>query len=1583
MKTHRFLLFTLIFALILTIPASLALAVPIPTVTLSGGGNVPIGSSFSVTATFDNTDAADTGYGPFIDIYLPVNGADGAGNTSLPLDGVDFVGASYLGASVTTVVQTFPDTPLGGTGPDGTTCGASETPLAHPYAVNTSHQALTVCGTPGDKLVTVQLPFGSFTPSQPPASVTLDLQLHDFADLGTPLTLYARGGFQFGDDPLDNPCCDPSRLLPASSTPSSWPGTTTVTPTLMELSKSLAAPEGETATGPNYPRTYTVTVTVPAGQTVNNVNVTDYFDDNIIITNVTNITAGGSVTSLGGGAPAYPYGPAPFSSPNNELVVNFPSVSGTASFDVEFYVPDLDASASSVINPTTGDDVTTENRVSATGSWTPTDPRDSATPITINGTCPGCPPAVTLTDKSIAIQKSSAIVVNAGNSGVTPNDVIEYTLNFQISDYFTFGDIEINDIISDGQRFDNTFPPTFTISDRVQTLAGTFTVTTVSTPTTCSAVAPNDMIVDTSQIGNDTNPATDGSTSLTFCVSQALINDGAADGILQGGYTQGNSSTPATGTITYRVVVQDQFSDTYPSGDPSVDHGDVLNNTVTISGTVRDNTTITTTVGNESDTSGVSLSISQGALTKSIYQINGAAPSGNPPEVFPGDVVTYRLQYQMPSSDFEDFNITDFLPLPVFDVADPDQVGGPGPAWVFNGTPSATAPAPGTAHPHTADTFFANCIAVGGATCLDTDSSGTGDSNVPVMTIDATSNSINFQFGDFDDPSNVDTVIDILFSVTVSTDPFADSLFLTNQAQAGEGSTNSGTATSTDIIQIELREPSLSMDKGVIATDSTVLAPLFTPAQRGPGSMTINPSGNNPSWTGTVDTNGLSAAPINSDLSDVDAGDLVTFAIVLENSGGQGAFDIQVKDTLPPGFVIPSGPLGLNLQVRRGDGSNLSTAPVSGTAIHPSGLFDDGIEILDLPGPEPACQPASPTSGQNIIIVTYDLQVAPGVEPGELILNQAEVRNYSNQDGGQNFLDDGSGGVDPLTDDASTTILNTTLNKTSPASNAAIGETYQYTITANIPEGQMSNAQVVDNLTGLAFVQCDSITPSSGDLSTSVGGGFAGICSSPTVTNNGQTVTFDFGTLTNSNTDNATAETLTITYTVVALNTNANTNGSILDNSATLSWDTPTQSVSASAPDVTVVEPQINITKTFAPDTGDAGDSSTVTIAINNSGTSTAYDIVVSDVVPTDMTYSGGTLATTCAGATTDDSDPDASVGGLPDGLTVSIPSLANGASCNITFDVTIDGTASPTQVITNTADVTWTSQPGSPNNTTYNANGVERTGDNANPGELHDYTNSANDNYTVDNVALQKTLITSSETFTGDTQDGSPGNERPLAIGEIVTFQLAMTVPEGTSTAVFMRDTLVPGLQYVPNSTEIATVNGTNVTIQGMPTAQDMPTFIAVPDDNNGVPTDLGTVRYDSGTGLVEINLGNITNTDTNNAQAEQVIIRFDALVLNNNANNLGQIWQNNFRVEENGSTIGTSNDVGVIIVEPQLSVTKTATPDTGDAGDTISYSIVVTNANGANNTTAFDVRITDTLPAGLINMSGVTITPAGGASG
>ena len=1540
-------------------PAAANPAAGIPSVALGVPGTVFIGDSFTFTVTFDNTSGVDAGYGPFIDLIFPVNGADGAAGTDIP-DGIDFTGATFLGAPLTDVELPFPDADLGGPGTTG--C------VNHPYARDTTGAYVQVCGTAGDKLVVLQLPFGSFTPTQPQAVVSVGATLSSLADLGTPLTIRARGGFRFGNTPLDDWCCDPVILLPASPVGAGWPNDD-VTPTLMTITKAYSGPESETATGPNYPRQYTITVAVAPDQEVTDLDVTDDLPNNLAFLGVDSISPVGSLTvSPTIGAAANP--------PNNRLVVNFPSVSditGPATVTFSFFVPRLDANGSPVLPP---DDATSANRAGAVGDWTPLDSRDAGgvNNAIAGGVCPACAILHTLIDRSIAVQKSVGIATDTGPVGASPGDTLANTLQFQISDFFTFGDLVITDTFSDGQRFDNAFTPTLDVTDRIGNVAGAFLIGT-------------DLTVDTSQIGNDPLPGTDGSTSLIFGLSAALVRLGAADGILQGGRAVSPDAGPATGTVVFQTVVQDEFSDTYPSGDPSVDQGDLLSNNVTIDGTVRDNASPTTAIGSEADTSSASASIPRGAPDKSIYAVDGVICSPQPcsgVEIDPGDTLTFRLQYGLPTSDFEDLYLIDFLPLPVLDATE---------VMIFDDTVSPDVPSAGTAKFGPADTFFNS-------------RPGFSDIAPPSIATDSVGNSVTFTYGDYDDPTvpPPSTAVDILFTVTVSNDPFTDQLLLTNQLRVHEGSTNATDLDADGIVQFILREPFLVVKKGVIATDQT--AGIFAPPNTGPVLFSA-PGSPGPRFAATIDSNGLTATPVDSDLSGVDADDLVSFAITIENQGSSpsGAFDIVITDTLQPGFVIPAS--GLNLTVTRGDGSVVTFAGA------PTDLFGAGIELVD-PGSGPGvCEAHSLTSARNIIVITYDLEIDPSAEPGQVITNTAEVTNYAGEEGG----DDHTGTVSnpAFQDQASTTIATVGLAKDVTDTNqgftsglqVAIGEMVEYSLTATVPEGTSTEVTLTDTLdSGLAFVALDSLTASSGDL-TWIGAGIATISEFPVgsglLVDQGRRMVVDFGDMTNANTNDAVAETITLVYRVVVINSGTNQHSPVTLLNNTAVWEWSESSSTAYAPEVGVVEPVLQVIKVAAPTTGDAGDTIGFTLTISHAAGSNAdaFDLTLSDVLPAGMTYSGGTLD--CAGGSLLP-DSCAFLGNTLTAAWTQPTGFPLGSTSEFTFNVTLDSSVAPGQILTNTANLAWTSLPGDVTapQTPNNSLSVERTGNAGGPGGgVNDYRAVGTAQVTIFSQPT-KSIVTTSEGHTG-----LAGGYDRLTIGEIVRYRMVFQLAEGTAADFQLRDLLPPGLRFrADNTAKVAlvsndllggitssTLSGSGLAVSGNETtvATITPTF-ELPDNAVSTSPTVEDDTYVSGTDPY-FKFGDLANADRDVDQ-EFVVLEFNALVEdiagNQGYNNtvtpptaITTTLANGFEVWVNSALVATSATVPLRVSEPALTMTKTVTTTPADAGDRVIYRYTVTNVSGNTASAAFELQFSDTLDANLVFQSISLFSVSGGNCG
>ena len=207
----------------------------------------------------------------------------------------------------------------------------------------------------------------------------------------------------------------------------------------------------------------------------------------------------------------------------------------------------------------------------------------------------------------------------------------------------------------------------------------------------------------------------------------------------------------------------------------------------------------------------------------------------------PGDELTYRLRYRLPTSNFENLELVDYLPLPIFLVGDPDADGSAGPAWTFDNVKStgvADVPDPGKVKLGPDDTFYDyRCTSAGPP------ATGTPPGCLPpapALSHDTTSNWLRMYYGDFNDTRNQETWVDLLFTVTVSDDPFADRLYLTNQVQATEGSTNAGTITSEEIVQIVLTQPVLRTTKGIIWTSNP--SNVFEPEPDPPGPVTFLPN---------------------------------------------------------------------------------------------------------------------------------------------------------------------------------------------------------------------------------------------------------------------------------------------------------------------------------------------------------------------------------------------------------------------------------------------------------------------------------------------------------------------------------------------------------------------------------------------------------------------------------------------------------------------------------------------------------------------------------------------------------------------
>lgn len=889
-----------------------------PTVSLGGAGqDVLLGDQFSFTVTFSNTSAQD-GYAPFINLFLPATGKDGD-------DGVRFVSATYLGQTLASQVVTFDAN------------GQAVHPLAkdasgNPVVLNAATYGLR----PGDQLAVVRLPFASVSQDQPAFAVQVTASLSSLADTaltdGSPdLTIKVGSGFELGNDALDNPAQDPSLI--ATGTVSY-----VVHPTMVTLTQTVNAPDGETATGPNYGRTYTLTARPAPGQTLSNVVITQPLPDSIQVTAITP-GSGGTLTSVTLGDGTVLTNPTAVQAAIaaddlfiHEFTVAYASLSAASDTVVSFYVPEEDSSGAPVLDAGSGNPVTiTVDAASASAQWTPLDPRDLTSPATyvdISGTGT----AASFIARSIVLEKQAAIQVDAGQSGLTPGDTLRYTINLSISDFFAFG----KDFFRSGQ-----FIVTDTMADG-QTLSGTPTLSF-----SVNGASQSIALVATSTVNAD------GTTSLSFDVAQSLLDaTRGARGWLNGDLAFDAAREGATtAVISYAAVVGQSY--TPPAGAPhsEINEGDAIGNTASTTATVLEDM-LNLSGQSQTDSDSTTSTVPTRNVDIEITEINGGTPGGG--DLHPGDLVTFRLSYDLVTGDYEQFKLSTYLPLPLLDVSGLTwATGGAAGQWEFGSGHTSTGPAP-------------------------TVSSVAG-------------NGVEFDFGSFATAGTSGSRIEVEFTLRVGDQPFADRRSLGIVAESSQVTTlTDATLLSSDGVVIHsVAEPHLDIRHGVVsASHGTVTGTTGT--WQAPGSSGVP-------FTGSI----TDLAAVDGVIAGIDGGDLLRLATAIENTGGGGAFDVRTDVALPSGLSFVGGSLAnANLRVYRGDGTALA-AGTNYTVVGNEIRFLDPGSVASLQGGRSGS--AADASGANVVVITYDVVAASAIEAGRSLQSTATLSHYASVAGGPDF----------------------------------------------------------------------------------------------------------------------------------------------------------------------------------------------------------------------------------------------------------------------------------------------------------------------------------------------------------------------------------------------------------------------------------------------------------------------------------------------------------------------------------------------------------------------------------------------------
>jgi uncharacterized repeat protein (TIGR01451 family)/fimbrial isopeptide formation D2 family protein len=423
-------------------------------------------------------------------------------------------------------------------------------------------------------------------------------------------------------------------------------------------------------------------------------------------------------------------------------------------------------------------------------------------------------------------------------------------------------------------------------------------------------------------------------------------------------------------------------------------------------------------------------------------------------------------------------------------------------------------------------------------------------------------------------------------------------------------------------------------------------------------------------------------------------------------------------------------------------------------------------------------------------------------------------------------------------------------------------------------------------------------------------------------------------------------------------NVPANAGGTVLTNSvkADFSIDfgpegTATFSQTRSVT-TTLHEPKLHLLKTITPNSGIQADSPvTIALKATNNGDGPAYKVDVGDLVndtngdgvydpSQDVTVYNCNSINLGAAGTDYPAGFSAAVTGIAPGCRVTYTSLgdsslAAGASPTFTFKVNVDGNVPTGSLYTDTATTQGWSLPPSDSesgNTIY---------------DRKTNAKSAADIRIESTSLLDKVIVTTSEPST-------QGNN--VAIGEVVTYRMPFTFPGGITRTVTIADAIPAGLAYIPGSA-LLDRDSDNITVQTNPGGI-----------NGNVPGNPVAVTLNTSIpGTLSLTLGDVLSLQG----AHKLFLTLNCVVKNISTTQggtpLSDQAQIQWKDDDNVTYTTLGNPLVVTAVTPVPAIDKDASPQTGQAGDSVTFTLKLCNSGTL--ATAFDWIFRDPLPSLFAN--------------
>ena len=589
----------------------------------------------------------------------------------------------------------------------------------------------------------LQYPLGSFTVDAPDAVLNITSGI-GVLEIGKLLNFTVTPVFRYGNSPIDDPVNYPPIY---GETVTGW-----VNPVVVKIDKSSSLNEHETATGSNFPFSYSVNINIANGAKIENITITDVIPSDVMYLGspVLYDSKGRVIDSS-----LYTIEEPAGNKTGGKLILKLKEAVGdlsTTSITLKYkaYAPEFDNSTGdniTIINSETGEGIAAASTVDMNYTY-------------VNDTY-NASNSYSIYLKSLATQKYSEILTGSGQlHPVVPHNLIVYKIDFEISDYFAFDDLVVYDKfdthkVGSAQKFLSEYEPVLSIYGKTYELNESY----------YSVVSLGDI-----------------DESVTFYISKFLKDNNISTSLKGGYYTNRSVNQGAmVGSLNFvaKVIIH------YSNGSSVVSNDLVINH-------VKTSVTVLNTFNTVSDNSYTQLRVPSVTLKKDIIAVNGEIINDTDfYKVYPGQNITFVLDIHFPTGSVNDFIVTDFLPIPLFNLKG------------FNLVNSTTG-----------------VIPKGGYWAYANDSGFLYDENtgkviVPKIGIDTFNNALSFNFGNTLDNMAHPVDVRLWFTFQVSSEPMADQLNLANLAEMKFKDSIDVVYASSNIVLMLTNEPELEITKYV------------------------------------------------------------------------------------------------------------------------------------------------------------------------------------------------------------------------------------------------------------------------------------------------------------------------------------------------------------------------------------------------------------------------------------------------------------------------------------------------------------------------------------------------------------------------------------------------------------------------------------------------------------------------------------------------------------------------------------------------------------------------------------------------